>query len=253
VLWEKYNMEKFKESTGTRKREIDVTSFTKPVFKKKIKVSLPKISDLNIGHPARRYLTERSISDSQLSRFYYAERFKEWTNSLKPTYGNTDNDEGRIIIPLLDESGDLFGYQGRTLNPKDKLRYVTVMLSDDVPKVYGLNEIDKSKTVYVVEGPFDSTFVRNAVAMCGSDVHLDRWSIDNPVYVYDNEPRNKQITDRISASIDRGNSVVIWPRSIAEKDINDMVLAGHNVQQVIESNTFSGLEAQVKLSEWKRV
>ena len=252
ILWEQYNLEKFKESSGGRKRQIVTPKFKKPVFKKKTKVHLPMISELNNSHPAREYLTNRGIPQDKLSRFYYAEKFKEWTNTLKHTYNDTDNEESRIIIPLMDEDGVLFGYQGRSLDPKDKLRYVTVMLSDDVPKVYGLSDVDKTKTVYVVEGPLDSTFLPQAVAMCGADVHLGDRGFSTLVYVFDNEARNTQIVRRMGDTIARGDDIVIWPRSVLQKDINDMVLAGHNVLDVIESNTYKGLEAKVKLTEWKR-
>jgi len=252
-MWEEYNLEKFKANSGTTKRRvIDTTVFKKPVFKSTITIDLPKVSELNNQHPARTYLTERGISQEKLSKFYFAEKFKEWTNTLKQTYESIDSEESRIVIPLLDEEGNLFGYQGRSLKPKDKLRYVTVMLSDDVPKVYGLNEIEKSSPVYVTEGPIDATFLRNAIAMCGSDVDLRSFDYQF-VFVFDNEPRNKQIVEKIAKSALNGDRVVIWPSTIKEKDINDMVLAGHNVETVIKSHTYQGLEAQVKLSEWKRV
>jgi hypothetical protein len=252
-LWEAYNLEKFKQNSGTRKRKvIDATVFKKPVFKNKRKVDLPRVSDLNKQHPARTYLTGRGIPEETLSKFYYAEKFKEWTNSLKQTYDRIDSEEPRIVIPLLDEEGNLFGYQGRSLNPKDKLRYVTVMLEDSMPKVYGLSEIDKTKPVYVTEGPIDSHFLGNAIAMCGSDVDLSTFDYQF-IYAFDNEPRSKQIVEKIARASQQGHKVVIWPKSIVEKDLNDMVNAGHDVQSVVESNTFDGLQAQVKLTEWKRV
>jgi hypothetical protein len=127
------------------------------------------------------------------------------------------------------------------------------MLNDDAPKIYGLDEIQKTETVYVTEGPFDSTFIRNAIALCGADGDVSKWGIDNPVWIYDNEPRNAEIHSRISRVIDRGEKVVIWPSSIEEKDINEMVLSGLNVQSVIESNIYSGLEAKLKFTTWKKI
>ena len=126
------------------------------------------------------------------------------------------------------------------------------MWRDDELKVYGLDRIDKENPVYVTEGPFDSTFLSNAIAMCGSDVDLS--SLDYQfIYVYDNEPRNQQIVDRISKQIEHGERVVIWPSNIRDKDINDMILSGHNVKDMVESNTYQGLEAKLKFTTWKRV
>jgi hypothetical protein len=88
--------------------------------------------------------------------------------------------------------------------------------------------------------------------MCGSDVNLR--SLDYRfVFVYDNEPRNREIVNKIDATAKRGDQVVIFPKDIMEKDLNDMVLAGRDVQTMVESNTYSGLEATIKLTEWKRV
>jgi len=127
------------------------------------------------------------------------------------------------------------------------------MLNDDAPKIYGYDSIRKELPVYVVEGPFDSTFIDNSIALCGADGNLRCLEGSSVVLVYDNEPRNREIVSRIGNSIGRGDRVVIWPRDIVEKDINDMVLAGINVKSVIESNTYSGLEAKVKFTEWKKV
>ena len=127
------------------------------------------------------------------------------------------------------------------------------MLEDNAPKIYGLDDIKTAETVYVTEGPFDSTFISNSIAMCGADGDVNKWGITNPVWIYDNEPRNKQIVERLATTISRGDRVVIFPKNILEKDINDMYLSGQNVQKVVESNIYQGLEAKLKLQDWKRV
>jgi hypothetical protein len=163
-------------------------------------------------------------------------------------------DEPRIIIPLYYQK-TLIGLQGRSLdfgNPKS-VKYITVMINDDAPKIYGLDNIRTDAPVYVTEGPFDSTFVRNAIAMCGADADVGKWGISNPVWIYDNEPRNREIVNRIERTISTGDSVVIWPSNIIDKDINDMVMSGLDVQTVIESNTYSGLEAKLKFTTWKKI
>ena len=127
------------------------------------------------------------------------------------------------------------------------------MLNDDAPKIYGLDQIQKDKTIYVTEGPFDSTFIPNAIALCGADGDVAKWGIGDCVWIYDNEPRNSEILSRISRVIEDGQKVVIWPSTIEEKDINEMILSGLNVQSVIESNTYSGLEAKLKFTTWKKI
>ncbi len=256
TLYDQYLMERFSEGlTGksTVTPEPNLT-FPKPKFKSKdICDELDKISSLNISHPAKKYLVDRGIQEESLNNFYYCPNFKEWTNKHKRTFKDIKNDDGRIVIPLRDKNDDLFGYQGRSLDPKAKMRYITIMLNEEAPKVYGLDRIEQDKTVYVVEGPFDSTFVKNSVALCGSDGSLAHLEGSSLVFVYDNEPRNKEIVDRIERCIDREERVVIWPSNVRQKDINDMVLAGHNVQGIIEYNIYSGLKAKLKFNTWKKV
>jgi hypothetical protein len=251
MLHDQYIMEKYKSNVKKRKVSVGDLEFETPVFKStQIDIDLEKISELNTTHPAREYLTNRKIKD--LDSFYYCPKFKQWTNTITKSIDNLNQDSPRIIIPLRDETGKLFGYQGRSLAPKAKIRYITIILDESKPKVYGLDKVNKEELVYVTEGPFDSTFIRNSIAMCGSDVELSNYNCQF-VFVYDNEPRNREICAKIAKSIQKGDSVVIWPSSITEKDINDMVMTGHNVQSVVESNTYKGLEAQIRFNAWKKV
>ena len=245
VVQKQYAMEKFKEGFSGRNFVVEEPEFKfeAPKFKRKLK--LPKASE-NPG--AAGYLTARKLNPDD---FYYAEHFKKFANSLKPTFESEKHEEERIIIPLYYEK-NLIGFQGRSLGPS-KVKYITVMLDDDAPKIYGLDNIRRDAPVYITEGPFDSTFIPNSIAMCGADADISRWGISNPVWIYDNEPRNKEITDRISKTINSGQSVVIWPDSIDDKDINDMVMSGLDVMSVIESNIYSGLEAKLKFTTWKKI
>ena len=246
MLHKQYTMEKFKEGHTGKNFVVEQPKFefVKPVFKRNL--NLPKASEVSI---AREYLTKRKLDPE---KFYFADKFKEWTNTQKVMFDTIGRDECRIIIPMYNEDKNLIGFQGRSLVP-NLVKYITVMLDEDAPKIYGLDQVDSSKPIYIVEGPFDSTFIQNAVAMCGSDVNIGSFGWSNYIYVFDNEPRNREIVNRISKTIDRGDKVVIWPTSIEQKDINDMVLAGLNVIDVLKSNIYSGLEAKIKFNNWKKV
>ena len=98
-------------------------------------------------------------------------------------------------------------------------------------------------------------FIDNSIAMVGAD--MDKMFLlsnfeTNFVLIYDNEKRNKQIVNRMEKSIHGHFPIVIWPDIILEKDINDMILSGLDVQSVIESNVYSGLQAKTKLTSWKK-
>ena len=246
TLHKQYTMEKFKEGHTGKNFVVEEPKleFKKPVFKKSI--NLPKASSNPV---AKRYLENRRINPD---KFYYADRFKSWTNTQKKTFDTIGRDEPRIVIPMYDETKNLIGFQGRALD-KSPNKYITIMIQDEAPKAYGIETIDKTSTVYITEGPFDSTFIRNSIAMCGADADVHSWGISNPVWVYDNEPRNREIVERISRTIDSGDSVIIWPTNITEKDINDMILAGHEVMSMLKSNTYHGLEAKIKFNNWKKI
>ena len=163
VLHKQYTMEKFKEGFTGKNFVVEEPKFEfkKPVFKQKL--DLPKASENEV---ARKYLEKRLLNPE---KFYFANKFQEWTNTQKPTFSRIVRDESRIVIPLHTREGEIFGFQGRSLGPSN-VKYITVILDESIPKVYGLNEVSTDETIYVTEGPFDSTFVENAIAMCGSDI-----------------------------------------------------------------------------------
>ena len=246
TLHKQYSMEKFRDGHTGKNFVVDEPEFNfkKPVFKKPI--DLPKASEVPI---AKKYLEKRMIDPT---KFYFTKKFKQWVNTQKRTFDTIGRDESRIIIPMYDTERKLIGFQGRSLGP-NYVKYITIMLNDDAPKIYGLDKINETKPIYITEGPFDSTFVENSVAMCGSDIDIGTFGWSNYIWIYDNEPRNREIVNRISKTIDRGDKVIIWPTKVEDKDINDMVLSGHNIMPILESNTYSGLEAQVQFNNWKKV
>jgi len=246
TMHRQYVLEKFKDGHTGKASVVEEPKFEfkKPVFKKKL--DLPKASEVP---DAKEYLDRRKLDPK---KFYYTDKFREWTNTQKQTFDYVGKDERRIIIPMYNENNNLIGFQGRSLD-SNSVKYITIMLNEGSPKIYGLNTIDRKSKVYVVEGPFDSNFLNNSVALCGSDGDVVCLEGSSIVFVYDNEPRNKEIVARIERCIERGDSVVIWPNNVKEKDINDMVLSGHNVQKMVESNIYYGLEAKLKFTTWKRI
>jgi transcription elongation factor Elf1 len=246
TLHKQYTFEKFKEGHTGKNFVVEEPKFEfeKPTFKKKLE--LPKASESSV---AKQYLEKRKLDPE---KFYFAHKFKEWVNTQKKTFGTITRDESRIIIPMYSAEKNLIGFQGRSLGPSQN-KYITVMLDDDSPKIYGLEKIDTTKPIYIVEGPFDSEFVENSVALCGSDGDITSFNWGDYIWVYDNEPRNREIVSKISKIIDRGEKVIIWPSSIIEKDINDMILSGLNVMDVLKSSTYTGLEAKIKFNNWKKV
>lgn len=236
----------------------DISKIWKPSYIKYTPFNeIKKISQLPSDHPARKYVIKRKIPNEYHHKLFYTPKFFAFVNKFIPDkYQIIDKDEPRLIIPLVDAEMKLLGFQGRAFG-KCNLRYITTMLNEEAPKIYGLDNLNWNLPIYVVEGPIDSMFVHNSVAMAGADMkNIEMFSGKNCVFVYDNEPRNIDIIKRIDKIINLGHSVVIWPKNVKEKDINDMILANREpeeIQAIISNNTFSGLGAMVKLSEWRKI
>ena len=160
------------------------------------------------------------------------------------------------MLPFIDKKNNVFGFQGRAFK-KESIRYITIMLDEDMPKIFGLQDVNFDRTYYVVEGPIDSLFLNNCVAMAGADGNASGLeSVENAIFVFDNEPRNKEIVARMEKALDKGYKVCIWPSNILDKDINDMILSGIkgvDIQMIIDQNSYSGLRGKLQLSEWRKV
>jgi len=252
-LFEQYNRELILEKYGNGEKQ--TFNFTRPKFAASGSPlnRLKRISQLPVDHPAKIYVEGRLIPHNKHYKLFFAPKFNEWTNSMIPDKLNASKDESRLVIPFLSETKEMFGYQGRALSDS-KLRYITVIIDESKPKIYGLDTIDYNKTFYIVEGPIDSLFLDNAIAMAGSDTSMDFNS--NAVFVYDNEPRNREIVKKIEKVIEKNFSVVIWPESLKFKDINDMALGGmslHDIMSIISANTYTNLQAKLKFTQWKKV
>ena len=222
---------------------------------------LSKISQLKPNHPAKLYVQERKIPSHVHYRIYYSPTYYYWVNSILPGKFSEKAvalDEPRIVFPFIDSKGYVFGFTGRSLSKATTMRYSTIILDETKEKVFGLDSIDKTKKVYVVEGPIDSLFLDNCIAMAGADINLNNITDkDKIVVVYDNEPRNKEIVKKIGKAVEHGYNVCIWPDFIEYKDINDMILkqdlSGPAIQSIIDQNTYAGLAAKMRLQQWSKV
>jgi hypothetical protein len=250
ALAQEYALERWRNGENGKSNYVkpDETAIALP----KAELHLPKITSLAEDHLAREYLTARQIP--HLDRFYFSNGFGDWVRSIDPTYTTIPNDE-RIVIPFVNKRGELVAAQGRCLSgSKNAIRYITVKFCKDGRAIYGEDKLDYSKRVYAVEGPLDSVFLNNAVALAGCELAHATKLFSDCVVVYDNEPRNTEIVKKIEEAIRGGYTVCVWADSVEEKDINDMVLAGRSpqeVQSIIDECACSGLTALARFSQWR--
>ena len=225
--------------------------FDTPKFEKKdpkLRDLIP-INKLEIAHPALQILIDREIPIKHYEQFYLCHKFCAWADI------NSNKDHPRLVIPFRDEKGEVFAAQGRAFG-NEQPKYLTVKF-DDRPKIFGLDRLDFSKPISVVEGPIDSLFLDNAIAVAGLDMlqvvnHFDK---DQLIMILDNERRSQATVNKMETLIDNDYNICIWPDTISQKDVNDIILAGISSSELdatIKKNTFAGLQAKVRLADWRR-
>ena len=201
------------------------------------------------------FCKERKIPTERFKQLYFIDNVKNIEQLSEKYRDRIQTEEPRLVLPFYDDKGQLSGVTCRALRG-EALRYLTVKVKEDTPLIFGINDINKKKPIYVVEGPIDSLFVDNCIAVAGTSFgKLGQLNLpkDKLVVIFDNQPRNKEVCKLIEKNIESGYNVVIWPQTLEEKDINDMVLAGKNVARLIKENTCSGLTAKAKFIAWKRI
>jgi hypothetical protein len=190
----------------------------------------------------------------------FTPNYKKFCDALVPNHGKEITADARLVIPFYDKYNTLIGVSGRALENSDyKLRYVTLRTNESQDKlIYGMDKVNTNELVKIVEGPIDSMFLSNCVASGDSALIQTAKLIDaeNKVLIFDNEKRNKEIVKLMEDAIKLSYNVVIWPDTIKEKDINEMVMSGispDEIEEIISSNTFNGLRAQMKFVSWKKI
>lgn len=263
-LHQSFLLEKLADRKPTKEEqeyEAFVAKMKKPVFMKEGPLKgLKKVSQLSPDSPIKEFVVNRKIPNEYHAKLFACPNFKNYVNNLVPNKFDKDSltrDETRLLIPFLDKDKKVHAFQGRTLK-SSAVKYITIVLDESVPKVYGLDIVDFRKMVPVVEGPIDSMFIPNAIATAGGDLVSAVGSFDktNLVIVYDNEPRSKETVKKLDKAILMGYSVVIWPENLEHKDINDMVLAGLSpefIYHIIKTNTYKDLAAKLALQKWSKL
>jgi transcription elongation factor Elf1 len=262
-LYDEYVLERYKENASKYTDHKDVGKLLPKEtaqlveWEDEILSPLKRLDKLDKSHPAVKYVSKRKIPEKFWNKLYFAPRFKAFVNSVEPKFQEPIVDEHpRMIIPYFNKHGKCFAFQGRAYGDEQP-KYYTIKVGEDVEKIYGLDRVDYGKRIYVVEGPIDSLFLPNAIAVSGAsfDTPTIRQLLTNATIVMDNEPRNKDIVKQLDKYIKLGYNVVMYPDNVQEKDINDMILAGRTQDEILElinTNTFSGMSAKLRFADWRK-
>jgi hypothetical protein len=260
-LYDEYVVERYKTGATRYNDHKEIADVLPPTVELDLIDStlddLSRIDRMLEDHPAVRYIADRKIPKDKWHLLYFAPKFKTYVNTITAKFQEPILDEQpRLVIPFFNTHGKVVAFQGRAFG-KEEPKYYTIKIDEDEEKIYGLERVDYSKRIYVVEGPIDSLFLPNSIAVSGAsfDTPTIRKLLTNATIIMDNEPRSKDITRQLAKYIDKGYNVVMYPDTVKEKDINDMILSGKSPDQIlhlINNNTFSGVEAKLKFTEWRK-
>lgn len=259
-LYQKYTFDLLREMGETRERKKQ----SKNKFQTFIAPTedyLKGLSNIRMDAKAFDYIKSRKIEGKYYDDIWYTARFVNYINSHVPGKFSeeveTKFEHGRIIFPLRDRDGTCFGLSARSINGEEP-KYLTIKFAEDRPKIFGLDRVDFSKHLYVLEGPIDSFFLPNAVALAGTDGDISSLNLLKTQYtkVLDNQPRNREVIGKYSKYIAAGERICIWPSNIQFKDINEMVVNGYEpraIKEIIDTNSFSGIQATIRFNQYKKV
>lgn len=260
LVYQEYALERYSEGHVRSNVKLKFT-FEEPKFIENkhtdtslLDVLLPRLDKLDDTNEAVQYCIERKIPKEKFKQLYYIDNIANIVQLNDKYKASIKGEEPRLVLPFYDDNGQLSGVTCRALRG-EALRYITIKIKEEVPLIFGFDAVNKEKPVYVVEGPIDSLFLPNSIAAGSSDlktvskINLPK---ENLILIFDNQPRNKEICKLIDKAIINNYKVVIWPQTILQKDINEMVLNGIDPLRIIQNNTFAGLTAKAKFMSWKR-
>jgi hypothetical protein len=259
-VYREYSLERYAAGENRRPHAAPEFKFDAPVFQPPPESDIlerlcVRVDTLPESHEVREFCSLRKIPADQLHRLYYIDDIKK-IESLHERYQNTiQTHEPRLVIPFRDSTGRLVGLSCRGLRG-EALRYITVRVDETAPLIFGIDQLDKSQPVYVCEGPIDSLFLSNSIAVGGTGFgKLGSLGLDSSrtTIVIDNQPRNSEVVKITERIISAGWRTFVWPKYTTAKDINDLVIIGAQPKNIIDGHTYQGLTAQIKFNEWKKV
>ena len=257
VFYQDYIKELLAQNKPQMKSALPQKQPSKQTFK--IPTSFQNVSKLSANHIAIQYLKQRKIPYKTFQKYlYFHPSFIDFTKNQ-----NLVSNDKRLVIFAYNENNQLIFMNGRCLNKCSKYpRYLSYKLKNDA-KLWGLDRLDKTKTIYILEGAFDAMFLPNSVAMFGGfitfnqlndHIPLNKYK-NNIVFILDNEPYNPNTVKYMKKVLNNGFKLFLWPEYLKGiKDINELVLKYNlsitDLTNLIESNIISGMKGELYLKTW---
>ena len=142
--------------------------------------------------------------------------------------------KNRVCFPFKELDHKIIFYQCRALYKEDEengRKYISKFGADI--SVFNIDKIDVNfPYIFQFEGPIDSMFVKNGVAMAGlsysetQKAQLSRFLSHKKIWVLDNQRIDEASKKKTNELIQRKETVFIWPKEYSKyKDLNDLCVA----------------------------
>lgn len=255
-LYREYILEQRKEK-GNRPEPVKEP----PKPEAKIIKALPtcvRLDKIPHEHPIIKYVQNRKIPEHQWGRLWFTNEWPALCNKIKAGTYKKELSEPRLVIPIFNKDGKAEAFQGRALRKDAPQKYITIKAYENATKIYGVERVDESKPVIVLEGPLDSLFLDNAIAITGGQLDLDLVPFkEQRIWVMDAESRHPDTIKRMTRLIEAGEKVLFWDLwKVSGKDINEFIQNGstpEQVQEYILSNFEQGLKAKLRLQRYSKI
>lgn len=209
------------------------------------------------------------LTDETQVQFYHTNKFVKLaleycrnrrlftaTNSCSKFYVALEDKvhRNRLVIPFYGDNNKVICYQTRALTSNQFPKYLTKFGEKEL---FGLNNVDSTiPYVFVFEGPIDSMFVKNGIAMASlSPTEKQLQQINNligfeQIYVFDNDKNNAQTSRKIEKYIKERKKIFIWPKEFSRfKDFNE-ICCSLELDEIpwkfVVKNSAKGPEALIK-------
>lgn len=232
-----------------------------PEPERKIIKALPaciRLDQLKEDHPIIKYVQARCIPKEAWKRMWFTREWPKLVNHISPGTYKKEMPEPRLVIPIYNKDGKAEAFQGRALKKDAPQKYITIKAYPEATKIYGVERV-KDGDVWVMEGPIDSMFIPNAIAITGGQLDLDVVPFkDRRVWVLDSESRHPDTIKRLKKLVDAGERVMFWDNvPWKSKDVNDMVRKdGATPEEILaymQNNISQGLMAKMRLSKYSKI
>lgn len=247
LLYKEYQLEVFKDSMSSTPTAVDTN---KPEKKKEAvnhliqTTGLIPYSELPKTHPAWKYVLKRKLPESIYSDIYFCRDFFPWATQFNKAFEKTTVQEPRLILPYRNRNGEIVGFTCRAYGKSDR-KYIEIKITPEAELIYGLDRLNLSKTILALEGPIDSMFLPNAIAMGGATYRGDFFTKykTNIIVVPDNDwKRNKDVLKQVESLAKDGYRVALLPDEFKAKDINQAIEAGHHTAEQITEMVFASVK-----------